>query len=470
MRRLNHKLGEWMDINQEWNISKEAIESALSEKRFSHLRHAFRECEFADVADSIKEFQIDQSIVLFRLIPKARRAEVFAYLPFDLQEKLLEELPDEFVISILNEMEPVDRTRLLESLDLDISNRIILKLAPEERQVAWQLLSYPEESVGRIMSPEFLTLTADMRASDAIEHVRWNASRFPEERILHLFVLDDQKRYMGDVSLATLLIADPTSTPVSEIMDRSYAAISVYADREVAVDSFRKYDRTYIPVVDDQSVLLGVVQAEDVFDVAEEEASEDIQQFGGIEALEESYFETDVLTLLRKRAGWLSILFIGGLLTSAALKTYNSTFTAMNFLVFFLPLIISSGGNSGSQAASLIIRGIAVREMDSKDWARVLSRELITGIGLGVILGLLGICCAWFWGYDVIVAIILAISLVGVVVFGAVVGSMLPFSLKRVGLDPAVCSSPLVATFVDVVGVVIFSNVAIAVTQYVGQP
>ncbi len=446
-------------------LATSGMRTALEARQFNQLRQAFRSLEVADIAEAIKEFEISQCIVLFRLIPKSRRAEVFAYLPFDRQEEMLEQLPDVLVVSILNEMEPVDRTRLLEGLDPDISNRIILKLTPEERQVAWQLLSYPEDSVGRIMSPEFMTLRAEMRASNAIEHVRWNASRFPEERILRLFVVDEDGRYLGDVSLAALLIADPSSQPVSEIMDSSYTALSVYDDRESAVDAFRKYDRSYIPVVDEDNVLLGVVQADDVFDVAEEEASQDIQQFGGIEALEESYFQTDIFTLMRKRAGWLSILFIGGLFTSAALKTYNDTFTAMSFLIFFLPLIISSGGNTGSQAASLIIRGIAVRDMELRDWGRVLRRETITGVALGIILGVLGICCAWFWGYDAIVALIIAVSLVGVVLFGAIVGSMLPFILKRVGLDPAVCSSPLVATFVDGIGVVIFSNVAIAVTR-----
>ena len=441
------------------------LKSNLEKRSFAGIRTMLRGLDAADIAHQFKSLAVSESIVLFRLIDRARRAEVFAFLELDQQESLLEELPDVVVISVLDAMEPVDRTRLLESLDPEISNRIILKLSPEERQMAWQLLSYPEDSVGRMMTPEFLSLRSSITVSQAIEDIRWNASNFSKDMILHLFVVDENGKYVGDISLAALFVADPTSQAILEIMDPPTGILNAFDDQELAVDAFRKYDEPIIPVLDERGVLIGVVHADEVFDAAEEEASEDIQQFGGSEALEDSYFQTSIPTLLKKRAGWLAILFAASTLTSETLKAYEHTLEVMSFLILFLPLIVSSGGNSGSQASALIIRGIAVREMELGDWHKVFRREITVGLGLGLILGTLGYFWSIIWGMEQYIAVIVATSLLCVVIFGAVVGSMLPFLLKRLGLDPAVCSSPLIASVSDVVGILIFFNIAIKVAS-----
>ena len=441
-------------------ITLNDVEKALKEKNFKQLRINLKKIEGADISEWMEELDIDQCIILFRLIVKGRRSEIFSFLEFDRQEEMLDRLPDATVVALLNEMEPVDRTRLLESLPQEISSKIILKLTPDERKIAWQLLSYPAGSVGRIMSPEFICLRSKMSVSESLDFIRWHSSAISESLLSHLFVIDENDKLIGYISLASLVVADPQSITVEALMETSVIALSVYESESTAVDFFRKYDRSYIPVLDDENILVGIVEAHDVFEVAEEDATEDIQQFGGQATLEESYFHTPVQTLLRKRAGWLAILFFGMLFTANALEYFHETIKSLSFLVFFLPLIISSGGNSGSQAASLMIRGLAIRELTPGDWYRVLSREIFFGLGLGIILGTLGYLRVGWWGQHPIAGYVVGLSLVSIVIFGAVVGSMLPFILKAVGMDPAVSSSPVIASLVDFVGIIVYFKVA----------
>ncbi len=446
-----------LDINQ--------VSQALEARDFSFLRSAFQELEVADIGELLTDFELDQVVVLFRLVEKERRAELFGYLPFELQEQLLDELPDVVVSSILNNMEAVDRTKLLEDLNFLIRDKIIKKMTQEERVIARQLLSYPENSVGRLMNPEFLALRPEMKAHEAIEHIRWRGADYAESALHNMFVIDATGRYLGDVSLAQLVL-QPLQ-PIFELMTPSTAVLHSNADREFAVDHFRKYDRHFAPVVNENNVVVGIVTADDVFDVAEEEATQDIQQFGGQAILEESYFATSLMELIRKRGGWLCLLFVGEFFATDALQGYEKTIESMKYLVFFLPLIISSGGNSGTQAASLIIRGFAVREMDLTDWFRVLRRELATGIGLGLTLGAIGYFFVIAKGHPQEAGVIVATSVLGVVIFGATLGAMMPFLLKRMKLDPAVSSSPFIACVVDCVGIVIYFSVAGAVMNYI---
>ncbi len=442
-------------------IQIEDIRVLLSQRRFQELRTAFRDLATADIAELFDPLEITDCIVLFRLIPKPRRAEVFSYMAFERQEEMIDRLPDEVVANVLNEMEPSDRTQLFEELPDGIVNRLLLKLSPKERMIAKQLLSYPEESVGRLMSPDFIALKAAMSVKDAIEFIRWDAQERAESALHRLYVVDDGGKLLGHLSLASLVTADPGTLPVEKIMDTTQQPLMAYADESAAVDFFRKYDSPYIPVVDDQNVLVGVIEADTVFDVAEEEATEDIQQFGGQATLEDSYFQTSLPVLIRKRAGWLALLFLGSMLTTNAMQHFDATIQSMSFLVFFLPLIISSGGNSGSQAASLMIRGLAVREVDLKDWHKVLMRELVVGLLLGLVLGCLGYARAVMGHQGHYIGVVIALSLISVVTFGAVVGSMLPFLLKLSKLDPAVSSSPMIASIMDLTGIVLFFNVAV---------
>jgi magnesium transporter len=439
----------------------------LTSKNYKSIRPVLKTAEPADIGERLSELPISELVVLFRLIPRVRRAQVFAYVPFERQEELLQSLPEAVVSTLVNDMEPDDRTRLLEDLPFEIRSQILLKLSPEERSMAWQLLSYEEDSVGRLMHPEFIAVRGELKVSDALEFIRWTV-RDADELHSFLFVIDPAGKYKGEVSLASVILADPPSLTLEQIMDTATVALSVTDDKSVAVDFFRKYDKAFSPVVDADGVLVGVLTAEDVFDIAEDEATEDIQQFGGTATLEDSYFETPGFVLLRKRAGWLCALFISELFTGTALRHYDEAIAEMRYLVYFVPLVISSGGNSGSQASSLVIRGLAVREMELSDWWRVFAREIMMGLGLGIILGTIGFVRAWTWEHNILVAMIVGSSLVGVVLLGSVVGAIMPFLIKKLKMDPAVSSSPFIASLVDVAGIVIYFNAALWMVRTLG--
>jgi magnesium transporter len=441
------------------NISQEGVVKAMGERDFKIVRSWFKNCEIADIAETFEDLDMPLQMALFRLVPKVRRASLFSYFNFDLQEEFLEELPEVVVTSVVNDMEPDDRTRLLEELPFEIRSQIMLKLSPEERKMAWQLLSYPEDSVGRLMTPEFLILTANTKVSEALEMIRWG-SKYPEDQLHYLFVTDKDGKYLGDLSLSALVMADPPTKKIREVMSANPVAVNADEDQEAAVDFFRKYERPFLAVIDNDETLLGIVTADDVFDVAEEEATEDIQQFGGAANLEDSYFSAGLPQLFSKRIGWLIVMFVGGVLTAALLRRYEAITTAMAWLVFFVPLIISSGGNTGSQSAALVIRGLAVKEMSLEDWNAVLWRETRVGLSLGVVLGIMGFILSQAWNMEPIIGVIVAIALCGITLFGGVIGSMLPFIFKKLKLDPAVSSSPLLASLVDIIGVLVFYNLA----------
>lgn len=441
------------------------IKKLMDGKDYKELRSLLSSLEIADISELFEELSLSYSIAFFRMVPKDRRTEVFSFLNFDKQQSMLERMPQLVVASILNEMEPVDRTQFLEDLPEEERAKNISLLEPSERNMAWKLLSYPEDSIGRIMSPEFVAVSKESTVKDVMADIRWNSERVRESLLNHIFVVDDKGKLEGHLNLSSLVIADPISMKVSELLDPTIYAVSVHEEEEAAVDYFRKYDRPYIPVVDREDVLVGIIEADIIFDVAEEDATEDIQAFGGQASLEESYLQTPVFTLFKKRGGWLASIFLMMMFTANVLQAYEDSF-AMGFVLIFLPLIISSGGNSGSQAASLIIRGLAVRDIEMEDWSKVLRREIVMGLCLGLVLGFLGFMrVVWIGDHGLIAGLTIASSLVSIVTFGAVAGSMLPFILKSMNLDPAVSSSPVIASLVDIFGIFILFNIAIQLTK-----
>ncbi len=452
-------------------MNKTNVLDLLEKQDYTALRRLFKESEAADVAEICSDVSLVLSVRLFRLVSRTRRVEIFSRLELERQEDFVIELPRVLITSILNELDPDDRTKLLERLDEEIQDQLIAELNPEERLVASELLSYPESSVGRLMNPEVISFEAGMSVGDALKYIRW-AKIISDEYLNNLFIVDEEKTLIGEVSLTVLVSTDPLTLPVSEIMRRSLVTLSPLDEEGQAVEMARKYDRSSYPVVDENKKLLGVVTSDDIFDVAEDEATEDIQQFGGQGALEDSYFQTPLLTMLQKRAGWLAVLFVGGFLSCAAIASYEVAFSKWAFLVLFLPIVGSSGGNSGTQAASLIIRGLAIKEMEQKDVWRVLSRELVTGVFLGLILALLGFLYSYtfdgqighYQWYHLGTAI--ALSVLCVVLLGVTVGSMLPFVFNRINLDPAVVSSPFISTIMDVMGNVIYFTIASFILTY----
>lgn len=447
------------------SFTTEQVQEALQIRDFQFLRKAFLENEVADIAEIFSHLPLPEAIVSFRLVARSLRVEVFSKLELEKQEELLEELPDVIVSPLLNEMEPDDRTHLIERVQPEIRQQILSTLNPKERQVARKLLSYPEGSVGRLMTPDILVLNGNMTVAGALDLIRWTKA-LPHDYLNYLFICDDQGVLIGEVSLAELVISDPQTRSISHIMKKNSVVLAPDEEATEAVEIFRKYDRNYIPVVDQEKKIIGIVTSDDVFDVAEEEATEDLQQFGGQDALEDSYFQTPTFTMIKKRLGWLAVLFVCGFFSCQALQSYEGTLEQAIFLMFFLPIVTSVGGNSGTQAASLIIRGLAIKEMTLRDAWPVLRREIVTGLVLGLTLSLLGFAFVFILGMGSVVGLIVAVSVISVVLLGVVAGSMLPFVFEKFKLDPAVVSSPFISTLLDVTGIIIYINVAISMMQH----
>ncbi len=442
------------------------IVEMIESRQFAHLRRALRALAPQVVAEIFTDMAPEDVAIVFRVLPRDFAADVFEYMPFEAQEPVLHNLGQEHVAAVLNEMDPDDRTELLEELPGKVTQRLISLLSPEERRIATKLLGYPEDSVGRLMTPDYVAVQADWTVGQVLEHIR--KVGHDKETLNVIYVVDERGRLVKDVRLRQLVISDP-ATPLTNIEDRPIFALQAGQDQEEAIKVFRDTDRIALPVVDSSGQLVGIVTVDDMIDVVDEEVTEDIQKMAAVTALDAPYLKVNLLEMIRKRATWLSALFIGSMFTISAIAYYEGQLQKALVLGFFIPLIISSGGNSGSQAASLVTRALAIGDVHLRDWWRVLVRELSSGLALGAILAVLVLIRVFFWPPEVggekpphweLVALTLAITLVGVVTWGTIVGSLLPILLKRVGLDPAVSSTPFVATLVDVTGIVIYFSVA----------
>jgi magnesium transporter len=443
----------------------------IEARDFAALREVFREWPPPDVAEVILDLPEDQQVIVFRVLPHDLAADVFEYIGVEEQQKLLRAMAHEQVAGILNEMAPDDRTALLEELPSDAARKLIRFLTPEERRVATALLGYPEDSVGRLMTPDFIAVKADWTVQEVLDYIR--AYGQDSETLNVIYVVDERGKLIDDIRMREFLLK-PLSSPVRALMEENFVALNVTDSQRDALNMFRKYDRTVLPVIDSTGVLLGIVTVDDMLDVAEQEATEDIQKIGGMEALDEPYTTIPFLRMVKKRASWLIILFLGEMLTATAMQGYNSEIERAAILAMFLPLIISSGGNSGSQATTLVIRAMALGELRLRDWFRVVRKELLSGLALGLILGTIGFFRITLWQYlhifnygqyHWLVALTVGAALVGVVMWGTISGAMLPFLLRRCGLDPAASSAPFVATLVDVTGLVIYFNVALLILR-----
>lgn len=446
------------------------LEELIHSRDWDTLREVMGELEAPDRAEVLEEVSLKDSALVVRILPRDIAAETFEYLPLERQSELVETYGSEQFASVLEEMSPDDRTRLFEELPAEVTRKLLLQLSPEQRRIASALLGYPQGSAGRSMTPNYLALPPGLIVSEALAYIRENGK--DAETITTVYLVDDQRRLVDDLRLSTLVLADPNSM-ASEVDDRQLVSISATASSDDVVAAFEKYDRVALPVTDSKGVLVGIITVDDVLDVQSESATEDIHRLGGTEALDAPYLDTELTVMVKKRAGWLSVLLVGEMFTATAMAWYEHEIARAVVLALFIPLIISSGGNSGSQATSLIIRALALREVELSDWWRVLLRELRSGLLLGLILGAIGFVRIQFWpareslygAHYTLIAVTVAASLVGVVLFGSVAGSMLPFLLRRFKLDPATASAPFVATLVDVTGLVIYFSVASAILK-----
>ena len=447
------------------------ITTLIEEGEFFKLKKLLRSFQPADLVELIENEDEREQLIIFRLLPLKLATDVFEYLDLEVQRHFLDNLTQDKITDILNEMSPDDRTALLEYLPANFVAELVQNLSEPERRVTLQLLGYPEYSVGRLMTPDYIAIRENWTVQQVLEYVRQHGGQ--SETLNMLYVTDARGKLIDDIRIREFLLADP-ATRVRDLMDHRFVELTAAQDQEEAIDVFRRNDRVALPVVSaDQGILLGIVTLDDILSIREEEDTEDIQKFGGSEALEEPYLATPLFQLVRKRAGWLVVLFLGELLTASAMQFFEGELQKAIVLVQFIPLIISSGGNSGSQATSLIIRAMALGEFTLRDWWQVLRRELAGGLMLGVILGCVGFGRIAIWQsitpiygpHWLAVAFTVGIALVGIVLWGSISGSMLPLILKRLGLDPATSSAPFVATLVDVTGLIIYFTVALVLLR-----
>ncbi len=440
------------------------IQRLLQDKDFDKI--AQLDLHPSDWAEIIQNLADEEQVLFFSYLAQDHRLEVFPYLDFDLRKNLLQQLKKSDVQHILNHLESDDRTDFLENLPSFVSAKYIDWLEPDKKSEAQTLLGYQENSIGRLMSTTYISLFDDKSIEQAISYIRKNG--FDNDNLNLIYIIDRQGKLLGEVHLRKLLLV-PVHQKIHDLLETCHAQVQATADQEACIQAFKQYDdRISIPVLNEENQLLGIVTVDDVLHASEEENTEDIQKFGGLEALDFPYQSTSILELVRKRAGWLILLFFSEMLTTTAMGHYEEEIQKAVMLSFFVPLIISSGGNSGSQAATLIIRALALGEIQLSSWWQVFRRELFSGALLGLVLGLIGfgriaIGSLVFGQYSehwFLIACTICFSLIGVVVWGTITGAMLPFFLKKMGLDPATSSAPFVATLSDVTGLIIYFTIA----------
>jgi magnesium transporter len=454
------------------NVARPADElaAAAHARDYSRLRDLLRNRHSSDLAAALTELDIEDQVIVFRILPRKDSGAVFAYLSHEQQEALLKAMAREDVALLLNSMAPDDRTMFLEELPASVTRQLLSLLTPAERSVALTLLGYPADSIGRLMTPHYISVHEDWTVKEVLDYIRTHGQ--DSETLNVVYVTDDQGSLVDDIRIREFLLTSLDSK-VTDLMDRRFVALKASDNQNAAVAVFRQYDRTALPVTDTAGVLIGIVTIDDVLDVAEAAATKEIQRIGGSEAFDEPYMKIGFGSLIRKRAGWLTALFLGEMLTATAMGVFEAEISRAVVLALFVPLIISSGGNSGSQASTLVIRALALGEVTIGDWWRVVRREVLAGLTLGGILGAIGFLRISIWSafsdiygqHWLLVALTVGLALIGIVLWGTVVGSILPFVLRRLGFDPATSSAPFVATLVDVTGLVIYFTVAMVVLR-----
>lgn len=444
---------------------QEQFELILADENKMRMHEFLNNLNISDVALLIEEYE-EKATEIVAALSVHRAASTFKILELSAQKTIIQDLQPLKTAALLNELPADDRTSFLEELPTSVVRELIKLLNPEERKITLSLLGYPEDSVGRLMTPDYIAVQADWTIAEVLEHIREVGQE--SETIDVIYVINDQGQLVDDVRIREFLLSPPDRL-VSELTDGRYIELNVYDDQEKANQVFKMNNRVALPVVDNNNFLLGIVTIDDVLWVANEEFSEDMQKMGGTEALEEPYLEISIFKLFKKRVGWLIVLFLGEMLTATAMANYELALDKALILSLFIPLIISSGGNTGSQASSLIIQALTVGEVTIADWWSVMRREIISGLLLGAVLGLIGFFRVVLWSqifpevygaHYLLIASVVGVSLIGVVLFGTISGSMLPIALKKLGADPAVSSAPFVATLVDVTGVIIYFNCA----------
>ena len=446
------------------------IQDAIKLPDFARLRDQLLGFRPVEVAEALQDLEAGEQVMAFRVLSREFASDVFEYLPPEAQAALVKAMGQEDVAAVLNHMAPDDRTLLLGELPANVTKQLLSLLTPEERAEAITLLGYEPGTIGRLMTPHYIAVREGWSVQEVMDFVREHGQ--DSETLNVIYVVNEQGLLIDDIRMREFLLT-PLTKRVSDLMDRRFVALKATDAQEAAVEVFKREDRTALPVTDTTGILIGIVTVDDALDVAERAATREMQRVGGSEALDEPYMKIALLRMVKKRAGWLVVLFLGEMLTATAMGFFEKEIERAVVLALFVPLIISSGGNSGSQASTLVIRAMAVGELRLRDWWRVIRRETISGILLGVILGSIGFLRIGIWSmfssiygpHWLLVGATVGLTLIAIVLWGTMVGSMLPLILRRLGFDPATSSAPFVATLVDVTGLVIYFSIGLVVLK-----
>lgn len=433
------------------------FEELIEQKSWSALRRELKELEPLDIAEIIEELSEENDIILFRLLTREDAKNTFQYLSFDKQEQIIEGLAKNAnrLSSLLNDLDPDDRTAFFEELPGKITQRLLQLLSPEERSIATQLLGYPENSIGRLMTPEFVAVKPEYTVAEALNHIRLYGRN--SETLNLIYVIDDSWKLIDDIRIREILLANPDQL-IKDLMDEYFVALNAQDDQESAIRVFQDQDRVALPVIDSEGLLIGIVTIDDVMDVVEEETTEDFHKFGSFQGAIVNPLKAKVGILYQKRIVWLITLVFMNVFSGAALASFENVIQSAVALIFFLPLLIGSGGNAGAQSATLMIRSLAIGDVEMKDWFRLIGKEFLVSFLLGITmaLGVSLIASVRAPQYIVIVASTMVLS----VMSGSLIGMLLPFLFTKLKIDPATASAPLITSIADITGVVIYFSIA----------
>ncbi len=449
-------------------LLKPEIKELIAKRQWNNLKDVLITWPAPEIADLLLDIDKTDRVFIFRSLPRDISADIFSYLEHEQRDSLLHDLTDHETRLLLADLSPDDRTELLEELPAKVTRRMLNLLSPEDLIEARQLLGYPEDSIGRQMTPDFVAVRPEWTIGKALAHIRQFGK--DSESIYRIYVTDKDGKLLDDILLRSFIIGDENK-PVSYLMDHNVISISAFDDQEEAVRKMEKYDLFAIPVVDSVGMLVGIVTFDDVLDISEEEATEDIQKLSAINPVEQSYLSASTQKFWAKRLPWLLTLLLANVLTAFAMERYNSVIQQITMLSNFIPLLIGTAGNSGAQSATLIIRALSLEEINLTNWFKILTKELMVGLLLAGVLGLLTFIIGFFMsGQDPLLngfsgqvnfAVTVSLSIFIMIIWGNIIGSMLPLILAKMKLDPAVISNPLITTLVDVSGILIYFTVAI---------
>ena len=449
-------------MQEELTIYDVEIESLIAKGDFKLLADFLMRWAVPEVAELILRLGKSNQVLVYRALPRERAADVFAYMqPVD-QDVILRALTDSDTRSLLADLSPDDRTAMFEELPAKVTRRLMQLLSPSDLAEVRQLLGYPPESVGRLMTPDYIRINEEWSCEQALAHIRKYGR--DSEIINILYVIDKKSKLIDIVRIRRLIMAEPNSL-IKDMLNYNCVSISAYEDREVAVDMIRRYDINALPVLDSEGVLLGIVTVDDILDVAEEEVTEDIQKGAGMAPLETRYSVASSLHLFRKRIGWLLILIFVGLISASVISYYEDYMMEFITLALFMPLVIASGGNCGAQSATLMVRAIATGDLELSNWLIAISKEISVGILLGVVMAFIAAIAGHLYGGDAKITLIVGLSMVAIVFVANGFGALLPFALSRLNIDPAAASSPLITSIMDVLGLIIYFSIAVLVLR-----